>query len=48
LRKEARIDLARQGKVGTETEIARWKKEKEDRELAMAESLRDSEQESSG
>lgn len=28
LRKEARIDLARRGIVGTETEIARWKSER--------------------
>ena len=31
LRREARIDLARQGRVGTETEIAKWKKEREER-----------------
>lgn len=28
LRKEARVDLARRGIVGTETEIAKWKEEK--------------------
>ena len=28
LRKEARIDLARRGIVGTESEIAKWKEEK--------------------
>lgn len=29
IRKEARIDLARRGLVPTETEIAKWKAEKE-------------------
>jgi hypothetical protein len=29
LRKEARIDLARRGIVGTETEIAKWKAERQ-------------------
>jgi hypothetical protein len=28
LRKEARIDLARRGLIGTETEIAKWKAER--------------------
>lgn len=28
LRREARIDLARQGRVGTESEIAKWKEER--------------------
>ncbi|KAH9951755.1 hypothetical protein B0H21DRAFT_717329 [Amylocystis lapponica] len=28
LRREARIDLARRGRVATETEIARWKEER--------------------
>ncbi|OCB84476.1 hypothetical protein A7U60_g8462 [Sanghuangporus baumii] len=31
LRREARIDLARRGLVGTETEIAKWKEEREAR-----------------
>ena len=31
LRREARIDLAKRGLVGTETEIARWKEEREAR-----------------
>ena len=29
LRREARIDLARRGLVGTETEISKWKEERE-------------------
>jgi hypothetical protein len=29
LRKEARIDLARRGLVGTESEIAKWKAERQ-------------------
>lgn len=29
LRREARLDLARKGLIGTETEIANWKAEKE-------------------
>ncbi|KAL5488169.1 hypothetical protein ACEPAI_6277 [Sanghuangporus weigelae] len=31
LRREARIDLARRGLIGTETEIAKWKEEREAR-----------------
>ena len=29
IRKEARLDLARRGLVGTETEIAKWKAERQ-------------------
>jgi len=30
LRREARLDLARRGLVGTETEIARWKSDRQE------------------
>lgn len=37
LRREARIDLAKRGLVGTETEIAKWKDEKSESLGAAAE-----------
>ena len=43
IRKEARLDLARQGKVGTESEIARWKKEREEKERSAALASQDAE-----
>lgn len=34
IRREARLDLARKGIVGTESEIAKWKEEREARQAA--------------
>lgn len=34
LRREARIQLARQGKIGTEPEIAHWMTQREEAELS--------------
>jgi len=36
IRREARMDLARQGRVGTETEIAKWKEERAKEQAAAS------------
>ena len=38
IRREARLDLARRGLVGTETEIAKWKEERAKREQSESDS----------